>query len=268
VPRRLGQHFLSDPAILDRIVAALDPVSADVVLEIGPGKGALTRRLAPAVARVVAVEQDRVLAARLRGEGAAADLGNVTVVEGDALAVDWAALIASTESSPAPRSFKVVGNIPYYITSPLIAKALVAPLPEVIVFLVQREVAERVTASPGSKVYGALSVGVQAVAAVDQVFGVRRGSFHPVPNVDSAVIRMVPLAQPLVAPAHQAEFRRFVTGLFSQRRKQLGRALRNLLPDAAGDWREVLYRAGLRPDQRAEGAAPQELVRLFHATMR
>lgn len=142
MPRRLGQHFLFDPSILDRIVDALEPASDDVVIEIGAGKGTLTRRLAPRVGWVIAVEKDARLAMELgagRGEQARVP-DNVTVVEGDALELRWWDLIQEVPL-PAPRSqlpFKLVGNLPYSITTPLIAKTLEPPEPRLAVFLVQR----------------------------------------------------------------------------------------------------------------------------------
>ena len=179
--RRLGQHFLHDPAILDRIVQVLDPSPTDVVIEIGAGKGTLTRRLARQVGRVVAIEKDKTLAATLGGVGGHDALPtNVQVVQGDALLLDWHALIAETVGHdshlPFPK-FKIIGNVPYYITAPLIEKALQTPLPQVAVYLIQREVAERLAADPGVKAYGALSVGVQLVAEVERLFIVRPGSF-------------------------------------------------------------------------------------------
>jgi 16S rRNA (adenine1518-N6/adenine1519-N6)-dimethyltransferase len=263
VPPRLGQHFLRDPAILDRIVDALDPRPDDDVLEVGPGEGALTRRLAPRVGRVVAIEKDRRLVEKLRGVGSGEWYpplpGNVTVLAGDALDLNWQRSAQLTAHS----SLKVIGNIPYQITSPLIEKALEPPLPAVIVFLVQKEVADRVTAAPGSKAYGALSVGVQSVARAERLFTVKAGAFSPPPKVDSAVLRLTPLTEPLVSEAERVPFRAFVVGLFGQRRKQLGRSLR----DVASLDRETAARAiqasGLDPGARVEAVAPAVLVRLY-----
>jgi 16S rRNA (adenine1518-N6/adenine1519-N6)-dimethyltransferase len=265
VPPRLGQHFLRDPAILDRIVDALDPHPDDVVLEIGPGEGTLTRRLAPRVRRVVAIEKDRPLVEKLRGAGSGewyAPLpGNVTVLEADALDLHWHRSAQRTAHS----ALKIIGNIPYQITSPLIEKALEPPLPAVIVFLVQKEVAERVTAAPGSRTYGALSVGVQAVAKAERLFTVKAGAFSPPPEVDSAVLRLTPLSEPLLNEAERPGFRVFVVGLFGQRRKQLGRSLR----DVARLDREAAARAieasGLDPGARVETVPPAALVGLYRA---
>ncbi|HYU09364.1 MAG TPA: 16S rRNA (adenine(1518)-N(6)/adenine(1519)-N(6))-dimethyltransferase RsmA, partial [Gemmatimonadales bacterium] len=181
---------------------ALDPQTGETVLEIGPGRGTLTRVLLDRGLKVIAIEKDRLLAAALAMDG-------LRVIEGDALHLDW------------PRVSKIVGNIPYYITSPLIDKALTPPLPERVVFLVQAEVADRIAAQPGSKTYGALSVGVQAVASVEKLFTVAPGAFRPPPKVRSALIRLTPLTEPLVRPEEVAAFRSFVTACFSKRRKQL-----------------------------------------------
>ncbi len=255
--RRLGQHFLSDPAILDRIVAALDPAISDTVIEIGPGRGSLTRRLAEKVGQVVAIEADAALVQKLREAGPGSS-PNVTVVEGDALEIDWHSLL---EYPAGP--FKVIGNIPYYITSPLIDKALAPPEPEVIVILMQQEVADRLTASPGNKTYGALSVGVQTVAAVERLFTVKPGSFQPPPNVNSAVVRIVPSIDPSVDRSEREGFRRFVTAMFSQRRKQLTRSLRSVTGETRERVETVVCDLGLDPTQRAEVATPADFVRLF-----
>jgi len=265
--KRLGQHFLTDRNILQRIVDALEPAPDDVVVEIGAGKGSLTVALAPRVANVIAVEKDRRLARDCGLRIEECGLGNVTVVEGDALKLSWHALI---ETSPAnPQSpirnpqLKVVGNIPYNITSPLIDKALTPPLPARIVFLVQAEVADRMAAPPGSKAYGALSVGVQAVCSVERLFTVRAGAFTPPPKVESALVRLTPLAHPLVAPDELPRFRAFVTACFTRRRKQL----RNVAMAATGRSAAVvaagLAALGLDPTVRPETLAPEDFVRLL-----
>jgi 16S rRNA (adenine1518-N6/adenine1519-N6)-dimethyltransferase len=259
VGRPLGQHFLTNIRWLDRIVDALDPQAGDVVIEVGAGTGTLTRRLAPRVSQVVALERDRRLLPRLKGGGGS--LGplpeNVEIVPGDALAADWPALARG-------RPFKVVGNIPYHLTSPLIEKALQPPLPVVVVYLMQREVAERLTAVGGSKVFGALTAGVRAVAATSRVCTVPPGAFSPPPKVNSAVVRIVPLAQPLVPLAEQRAFRAFLVALFAQRRKQLRRSLQNLLSLPAPAVEQLLAGCGIAGEQRPETLSAQALARLFH----
>lgn len=263
-PRKsLGQHFLSDPAILRRIVDALAPAPGDTVVEIGPGEGGFTRELLARGARVIAIEKDDWLAEKAKewrvGSGSLLD-----VVHADALDVDWAALAASS-TGPTPHSprFSVAGNIPYNITTPLIEKALTPPLPARIVFLVQLEVAQRVAAAPGSKTYGALSVGVQAACQVERLFTVKAGAFRPPPKVDSAVLRLTPRAAPLVRQEETAPFRRFVTACFSQRRKQL----RNAVAAAAG-WTpaqavEALASLGIDPTARPETLSPAAFAGLL-----
>ncbi|HYL22421.1 MAG TPA: rRNA adenine dimethyltransferase family protein, partial [Gemmatimonadales bacterium] len=157
--KRLGQHFLTDRNILERIVDALDPAPGEVVLEIGPGKGSLTEALLARGLTVIAVEKDRRLAHECGVRNAEFGVERLSIVLGDALRLDWHVLIDSHPGIPhsALRTphFKVAGNIPYNITSPLLEKALTPPLPERVVFLVQKEVADRLAAGPGSRVYGA-----------------------------------------------------------------------------------------------------------------
>jgi 16S rRNA (adenine1518-N6/adenine1519-N6)-dimethyltransferase len=275
VSRRLGQHFLRDPAILDRIVDALDPAPDDLVLEIGPGEGSLTERLLMRVGAVLAIEKDRRLAEQLgaesrgaegRGETGYGTWGDLVVRCADALEIDWMAL--ARDAFPASRLSlppKLIGNIPYYITSPLIEKALAPPCPRVIVFLVQREVADRVSAEPGSKAFGALTVGVQTAARAERLFSVKAGAFRPPPKVESAVVRLTPLEQPLVAPARRAAFRAFTTQLFAQRRKQLVRSLRAVAGIDRDAALALLERLGIPPAARPETVAPRDLVALFNS---
>jgi 16S rRNA (adenine1518-N6/adenine1519-N6)-dimethyltransferase len=264
---RLGQHFLTDSHILSRIVDALDPAPGDVVLEIGAGKGNLTAVLAPRVGRVIAIEKDRRLAAELGMRNAECGIENATIVLGDALKLDWHALLDARTDIPHSElripHFKVAGNIPYAITSPLIEKALRPPLPDRIVFLVQAEVAERVAAAPGSRAYGALSVGVQAVSRVERLFTVPPGAFRPPPRVRSALLRLTPLAEPLVRPEEARAFRAFVTACFSRRRKQL----RNVVMAATGKPADAVLAAlrqlGLDAGARPETLEPAHFVRLL-----
>jgi len=265
--KRLGQHFLTDRNILQRIVDALEPAPDDLVVEIGAGKGSLTELLAPRVAKVVALEKDRRLARNCGLRIADCGLGNVDVVFGDALRLDWRKLLethaANPQSAIANPQFKVIGNIPYAITSPLIDKALTPPLPERIVFLVQAEVADRLAARPGSKTYGALSVGVQAVCRVERLFAVRAGAFTPPPTVQSALVRLTPLAQSLVAPAEIAPFRAFVTACFTRRRKQLRNVLVAATGRAAAQVSAGLAALDLDPAARPETLGPEVFVRLL-----
>jgi 16S rRNA (adenine1518-N6/adenine1519-N6)-dimethyltransferase len=260
--KRLGQHFLTDRNILQRIVDALEPAPDDVVVEIGAGKGSLTELLLARGLRVIAIEKDRRLAHECGVRNAECGVERLTIVQGDALRLDWHALITPHSALHTPH-FKVIGNIPYNITSPLLDKALRPPLPARIVFLVQAEVADRLAALPGSKTYGALSVGVQAVCRVERLFTVRAGAFTPPPKVMSAVVRVTPLAQPLVAPEETVAFRAFVTACFTRRRKQL----RNVVMAATGRSAAVvaagLAALGLDPMVRPETLAPEVFARLL-----
>ncbi len=251
--KRLGQHFLSDPGILGRIADALQIEPGDTVLEIGPGPGGLTSHLATRATRLIAIEKDRDLVPALRERFPAA-----TIIEGDALDLDWHAL-----TGDGPR--RITGNIPYNITSPLLEQALQPPRPACIVFLVQKEVAERVAAPHGGSDYGALSVGIQSVARVERLFTVGAGAFRPRPKVDSAVLRLRPLAEPLIADADVLRFRRFVVGLFGFRRKQLLRGLRELTGEPASTVSGWLKLAGIGETQRPQELSPGDFARLYGA---
>lgn len=262
----LGQHFLADERILRRIVDALDPDRADVVLEIGAGTGTLTRQLARRVGRVVAIEKDRRRAAECGVRNAEGGVANVEIIEGDALHLDWHSLVP--RSALRTPHFKIVGNIPYYITAPLIERALTPPAPERVVFLVQAEVAERIVAPPGSRTYGALSVGVQVTSRAERLFGVKAGAFRPPPAVDSAVIRLRPRPEVAWEPSELGHLRRFVTACFSRRRKQL----RNVLQGATG-WPAqrvsgLLERLGIDRAARPETLSPETFVRVWRETLR
>ncbi|HTL04412.1 MAG TPA: 16S rRNA (adenine(1518)-N(6)/adenine(1519)-N(6))-dimethyltransferase RsmA [Gemmatimonadales bacterium] len=249
--KRFGQHFLHHQAILERIVGGLAPEAGGLVLEIGPGQGALTEVLVRHGARVTAIEKDRDLAPLVRER-----LPGVRVIEGDALKLDWREAAGALPGEP----LLVTGNIPYNITTPLLAKALIAPLPQRIVFLVQEEVADRLAAEPGTREYGALSVGVQAQANVEKLFKVGAGAFHPKPQVDSAVVRITPLTP---TPTLTLSLRPLATGLFSYRRKQLSTALRHLTGWPAERVGEAIRQAGLDPAQRPETLTPDHFIGLL-----
>ena len=253
VLKKFGQHFLTDPKILTAIVDALAPTKSDTVLEIGPGRGALTEILAQRAGKVVAVEIDRMLAAQLREKYAATE--SVEIVEADFL-----------ESSPrdiAGDDFLLIGNVPYYITTPIVFKTLEPPMPRRSVFLVQREVAERMAAKEGDDEYGALSVNVAVVAGVEQVLRVPAGAFKPPPKVESAVVRLTPRPHPLVPSSALPAFRSFVQAAFGQRRKQMHRVLRSVRGISAEQASEVLSSVGIEPSDRPEVVSPEAFVGLF-----
>ena len=253
--KRLGQHFLHDSRALDAIVEALGPLEGRTVVEIGPGRGALTDRLVERAARVVAVELDRDLVPRLRARYA--DHPQVEIVESDVLQVSLGAL--------AGGPYVLAGNVPYYITTPILFHALAHPRPERAVYLVQREVAERMGAAPGGKTYGALSVNLQAVAKVEFVRTVGPRSFTPPPAVESAIVTVVPRATPVIAPDLEAAYRQFVIGAFGLRRKQMIRVLRTLASVPPEEASARLEASGIDPQARPETLDPAAFARLVRA---
>ncbi len=243
--------------VLDAIIDALGPLDGRTVVEIGPGRGVLTDRLVAKAGRVVAIELDRMLADRLRRQHT--DNPNVRIVEADVLNVP----LGSVSDGP----YVLAGNVPYYITTPILFHALEQPRPEVAVYLVQREVAERVVAEPGSKVYGALSVNLQALATATLVRRVPPGAFTPPPTVDSAVLRVVPRDTPAIEPALEGAFRTFVQGAFGLRRKQLGRVVRTLTGLGAEESVSLVESCGLTPDVRPETLSPEAFARLVRSVV-
>ncbi|HEX9564712.1 MAG TPA: 16S rRNA (adenine(1518)-N(6)/adenine(1519)-N(6))-dimethyltransferase RsmA [Gemmatimonadaceae bacterium] len=253
--KRFGQHFLADPRALDRIVEALQPQPESTIVEIGPGRGALTDRLVSRCRRLIAIEIDRDLVRHLQERYRG--IASVEIVEGDALETDWGTL-AGTE-------YLLAGNLPYYITTPLLFRVLATPRPDRAVLIVQREVAGRLLAAPGSDEYGALSVNVQASATVEVVARVSAGAFHPKPAVDSTIVMVRPLADPLVSAADEIPFRRFVQAVFGMRRKQLVRVVRELTGWDALRAGDLLSRLGVPGSARPETLSPEGFVRLHQA---
>ena len=251
--KSLGQHFLNDRRILGRIADALQLKGGETVLEIGPGRGALTDILAERAGRLIAVEVDRALAALLRERYARR--GNVLIAEADVLELSLGELAAGP--------FVLVGNVPYYITTPILFHALQPPRAERAVYLVQREVADRLSAAPGTKEYGALTVNVAAVARAETLFKVPAGAFTPPPKVESAVVRITPLATPLVTPEEERPFRLLVQGAFGMRRKQMRRVLRSLRALDAESADAILHTIGIDPMARPETLTPAQFVALL-----
>ena len=253
--KRLGQHFLVDHTALERIADALGPTASDVVVEIGPGRGALTDLLSQRAKRVIAIELDRDLVPYLRDRYREA--GNVDVIERDVLEVDLAEVAGS--------EFLLAGNVPYYITTPILFHALEPPRPVRAVYLVQREVAERIVAPPGSRTYGALSVNVQAVARAELVARVPAGAFRPPPSVESAIVRLTPRPDPVVDQSLEAGFRSLVQGAFGLRRKQMRRVVRTVARLDADAADQLLAAATIDPEVRPETLSPEDFARLLRA---
>jgi 16S rRNA (adenine1518-N6/adenine1519-N6)-dimethyltransferase len=253
--KALGQHFLADRNVLGVIerLAALGP--DDVVLEIGPGLGVLTTFVADRVRHVHAIELDRGLEEPL-GE-ALAGRSNVDLVFADALAVEL--------NSLDPPASKLVANLPYNVATPLVAETLAGvPRLETWCVMVQREVADRFFAEPGTKAYGAVSVLVRLYARRTGFHRVSRTVFRPPPNVDSALVAFERIAP----PPHAGEVRRLVTAAFGHRRKTLANALELAGVARRADAVAALETIGRPPDARAEALAPEEFVRLAEALRR
>lgn len=252
--RSLGQNFLVDGNLQRKIVSALDASPGDRVVEIGPGPGALTSHLVGAVTHLTLIELDTSLAADLAERYGARD--DVTVMQADVLEVDLPREVAEWGR------VKVVGNIPYNITTPILFHLLERPRPAEIVLMVQREVADRITAKAGEGGYGALSVGVQSVADAEYLFGVPRKAFRPVPRVESAVVRILPHAPPRLTEPEERRLRRLTRAAFQWRRKQLQKTLRD--HPEIGLPREVVERLGTGVDltRRPETFSPDELLAL------
>jgi 16S rRNA (adenine1518-N6/adenine1519-N6)-dimethyltransferase len=254
--RSLGQNFLVDPNLQRKIVAALGAGPDDEVLEIGPGRGALTRHLVGRVRRLVLVELDDALAESLETElGSRPD---VEVVHADILDVS----LEQVASDP-PR-LKVIGNIPYNVTTPIVFRLLQRPRPSEIVLMVQDEVAARIVAPVGTKAYGALSIGVRSVARAERLFRVGRKAFRPVPGVDSAIVRITPIRPEPMTPAEEERLRRLVRAAFQWRRKQLGTTLRSHpdLEHAVRALEEAAASLGISLEDRPEQLTPEAFVAL------
>jgi 16S rRNA (adenine1518-N6/adenine1519-N6)-dimethyltransferase len=249
VSRRLGQHFLR-PASVERLLRVIAPAKDDVFLEIGPGRGALTLPLAGACGRVVAVELDTALARRLRERAPS----NLEIVEGDALTVDLA--------SRVPEGSRLVGNLPYYVSSPLLRRFLElrGHFRDLHVML-QEEVARRVAAAPGSREYGILSVFYALWADVDMPLRFPPGAFEPPPKVGSAILRARFLREPRADVGDPAAFETLVYRAFARRR----RTLENNLQDSYPNLKHHLRLLNLAGTRRAETLSVGEFARLSRA---
>ncbi|HXD08005.1 MAG TPA: 16S rRNA (adenine(1518)-N(6)/adenine(1519)-N(6))-dimethyltransferase RsmA [Burkholderiaceae bacterium] len=244
IPRkRFGQHFLADSAVIESIVGAIDPREGEALVEIGPGLGAMTDPLVARCGRLTVIELDRDLAARLRRRA------ELEVIESDVLKVDFAELAAARG-----KSLRVVGNLPYNISTPILFHLL--PAVDHVVdqhFMLQREVVERMASGPGSKDYGRLSVMLQWRYDIESVLDVPPEAFEPPPRVDSAVVRMTPLREYVQLDARLLE--ELVASAFSQRRK--------LLRHTLGHWLEARgYTGGFDVQRRAEEVPVSEYLAL------
>ena len=249
--KRFSQNFLHDAHWLARIVEAIDPRPGERLVEIGPGRAALTAPLLERAGHLTALEIDRDLAAQLRQRFAQEQL---TLIEGDALAFDWPAL-ARAETRP----LRIVGNLPYHISTPLLFALL--PIADHVTdqhFLLQKEVVDRMVAAPGGKDYGRLSVMIQCRYRATKLFDVPAGAFHPVPQVTSSLVRLTPKPAGELPIVDAVAFAQVVAAAFGQRRKTLRNALSELLTA------DEITAAGVNPGERAERLDVDAFVRLTH----
>jgi 16S rRNA (adenine1518-N6/adenine1519-N6)-dimethyltransferase len=264
----LGQHFLVDDSAARRIVDALSDTSQSTVLEIGPGRGVLTSLLAKRTRRLIAIELDRVLAAQLRMKFAL--YPNVEIIEGDVLAIDFGTLFGPKPGASrpgliqTPEPVRVVGNLPYYITSDILLHLFsFCQSFDTLVIMVQKEVADRLSAAPGSRDYGLLSATAQLYAKVEKLFTLPPGAFSPPPRVHSSVVRltMSPRLDSLGVP--EEEFVKFLKLSFGQKRKTLWNNLK--LQYGEKSLRAALQEAGVKPAVRAEALPLEKKAAIFRA---
>lgn len=246
--KRFGQHFLHDAGVIRRIIATLAPQTGERIVEIGPGLGALTLPLLEQVGELHVIELDRDVIPRL--QAACLGRGTLHVHAADALDFDF------RELASAGGKLRLIGNLPYNISTPLLFHLLEqAEVITDMLFMLQKEVVERMAAQAGDDAYGRLSVSVAAKAEVENLFSVGRGAFTPPPQVESAVVRVVPRPAPF-ALADPATFSLLVTAAFSQRRKTLANALRRQIS------RADIEALGIDPQKRPEQIAPADFARL------
>ena len=259
--KHLGQHFLHDRRIIDMIVQAVDPKPGDRLVEIGPGQGAITFPLLDRHGELTVIEFDRDLIFPLTD--AARAHGTLEVIHRDVLSVDFSAIARNSgagEGQAVDGKIRLVGNLPYNLSSPILFHALDhASAIRDMVFMLQKEVVDRMAAGPGSKVYGRLGVMLQAYCHVTPLFDVPPAAFKPPPKVDSAVVRLVPRAPETIGVTDPAMFTAVVRDAFGQRRKTLRNALSKLCDAAA------IEAVGVRPDARAEQIEVADFVRLANS---
>ncbi len=251
--KRFGQNFLHDQAVIERILTCIDPRPGEQLVEIGPGHGALTGGLLQRAGQLDAIELDRDLIEPLRDRFAA--LGALRLHNADALAFDFSILLDGNQQ------LRLVGNLPYNISTPLLFHLIdQAHVIEDMHFMLQKEVVERMAAAPGCKAYGRLSVMLQVSCTVSPLFSIGPACFEPPPKVDSALVRLCPRPEPLVAQKEMAAFSALVAQAFAQRRKTLRNNLKGLVDTAQ------ISRLGIDPGARSETLPISDLIRLFRAT--
>lgn len=264
---KLGQNFLSDVGAAENIIDALGDISQKLVVEIGPGQGALTKTLAKRAGRLIAIELDRLMATELRYTYSR--FPNVEILEGDILKIDFRTVLHRTigplnDLRPLkPSRASVIGNLPYYITSDILLHLFeFHDQFDAIVIMVQREVADRIAATPGSRDYGLLSATAQLYCRVDNLFTLSPGAFSPPPKVHSSVLRLTVQPRFHELKVETKTFIPFLKAAFAMKRKTLLNNLKPLYPSA--QIKTALERTSIRPDARAEAMSLDEMANMFH----
>lgn len=246
--KRFGQNFLHDAGIINRIINCLELQRNDHCVEIGPGHGAITQALAAQVKQLDIIEIDNDLAAELKSQ---TWFDGIKLHHTDALKFDF------NDIAEPPKLLRLIGNLPYNISTPLLFHILEQHhLFSDVHVMLQKEVVQRMSAEPGNKSYGRLTVALAARCKVESLFIIKPGAFTPAPKVDSAFARLTPLAEPLISTAEQSPFNEVLRHAFGQRRKQLGNALQDLLSI------EQIQAAGINPQHRAERLTVEDFVGL------
>lgn len=250
--KKLGQNFLTDKTVVNRIIDAAELDSKDLIIEVGPGKGALTGRIAAIVNKIYAIEKDNFLFEELNKKYAASD--NMELINGDALKTDF-------RGFEGKKKIKFIANLPYNITSPVLSKLTEdREIFSNIIIMIQKEVGDRIASKPGNKVYGALSVMIQTFFDVTHLFTVPPGSFSPKPKVDSVVIKLVPTQQYCSLIKDSTLYTRVVKSSFSSRRKMIANSLKSEFGKEEIDL--CLAKAEINGTRRAETVNVEEFIRL------
>jgi len=249
--KRFGQHFLHDQNIIHRIIDAIAPSPQDICVEIGPGKGVLTRHLINRCQHLTVIEIDRDLIPVLQRKYA--NNPNFQLIEADVLKVNFSELAQSLGQQP----IRIVGNLPYNISTPLLFhlcqhKNIISDM----IFMLQKEVVERMAAQPGSKTYGRLSVMTQFYCQVSSLFNVSPEAFSPPPKVDSSIVKLIPYQQPHYPDCNETDFADIVRAAFAHRRKTLANCLKGILTS------DQITTAGINPTERAENLSVADFVKL------